>query len=92
MKFLGEEDDFLNFVAENDGRNFKQGSRMYEIGRVVTPDALNKVIKEFNQEIKELSRRIDLLEKRNHDIEAEKAGWQKDEWGTYRFPPPNDWK
>ena len=80
--------DFLDFVAENDGRNFKQGSRMQEVGHIVTPDVLAGVIRNFEQRIEALDKRICSLEKHNSDIQAEKDGWQKDEWGEFRLPPP----
>ena len=66
MNQIEKEDCFLSFVIENDGRNFKQGSKMPDAKEFFTPKNLNKIINEFNIKIQELDKRITALEQHKY--------------------------
>lgn len=56
-------DDFLMFVKENDGRNFRQGSFMSESEKVYKSKDVEKVFSDFYNRIKQLEERVSNIEK-----------------------------
>ncbi len=56
-------DDFLMFVKENDGRNFRQGSFMSESEKVYKSKDVEKVFSDFYNRIKQLEERVLNIEK-----------------------------
>lgn len=56
-------DDFLMFVKENDGRNFRQGSFMSESEKVYKSKDVEKEFSDFYNRIKQLEERVSNIEK-----------------------------
>ena len=56
-------DEFLLFVKENDGRNFRQGSLMSESEKVYKAKDIEKLFSDFYNQIKQLEERVSNIEK-----------------------------
>ena len=79
---LAPDEDFMKFVEENDGRNFKQGSRQEQVRKLAMRDDVAKVAKIVNELIYDIKK----LTKRVEELEFQIKGYKTDVYGNYYLP------